>query len=181
MTGNPPSLQPGYYPNGITQSGQTQLVLQPGIYYLNGDLTITGQAGITVATGPNMVTSPDTGTGVLIYQSTGTTKIAGNGAVSLTPPDTGTYNGITYFQARNNTNTVEVDGNGSTQITGTIYASSALMKVVGNGGLDGTGNPLDTIGNQYISNTLTVSGNGGFNVAYNPQNTINVRIINLVE
>jgi hypothetical protein len=47
---------------------------------------------------------------------------------------------------------------------------NALLKVTGNG-------TQDTIGSQYISNTLQLGGNGSFNVDWNPNVVPGIREI----
>ena len=60
------------------------------------------------------------------------------------------------------------------RISGTFYAASAELKVTGNG-------TQDTIGSQYISNTLKLGGNGSFNVDWNPNVVPGIRQVWLVE
>jgi hypothetical protein len=175
------TLSPGTYA-GISGSGSSTIVLQPGIYYMDGGgFGISGGASITVS-GP---ASPDTGNGVMIYNNpqsnsdnlsfTGT-----SGFVYLPSPDTGIYKGISLFQARSATNTVSVSGNGNTQITGTFYAAGGTLGISGNGG-SVNGIPQDKIGAQYISYNLVVNGNGGFVIDWAGGNPVNVRTIQLVE
>jgi hypothetical protein len=175
------TLSPGTYNGGISASGGASIVLQPGIYYMNGGgFSFDGNGSLTVA-GP---ASPDTGTGVLIYNNpqsnSDTISINGNGAVSLPAPTTGTYNGISIFQARTATAAVNITGNGTTNIGGTFYAAGATLNVQGNGGML-LGNPIDNLGAQYVSADLTVGGNGAFNIDYQGGNPINLRTLELVE
>ena len=175
------TLSPGTYNGGIQASGGGNLILQPGIYYMNGGGFVnTGSANITVA-GP---ASPVTGTGVLIYNapqsSSDRIEITGNGSTTLPAPTTGTYQGISIFQARTSNTPINITGNGNMQIGGTFYAAGAQLNITGNGFplIDGV---LDSIGAQYISKDLVVVGNGSFNINYSGGNPINVRTIQLVE
>jgi hypothetical protein len=174
------TLSPGTY-SGIGVSGGT-VVLQPGIYYMNGGgFGVNGGGSVTVS-GP---ASPDTGNGVLIYNApqsnSDNLSFAGSsGFVYLPAPDMGTYKGISLFQARSATNTVSVTGNGNTQITGTFYAAGGTLSISGNGG-SVAGIPADKIGAQYISYDLTINGNGSFLMDYAGGNPISVRTIQLVE
>jgi hypothetical protein len=182
------TLRPGDYPNGIKATGSGNIILQPGIYYLDGgSLAITGQGGISVAQpgSPGYTASPDTGSGVLIYnastKNSDTVQLAGGGSMSLQPPTIGPYTGITIFQNRSSPAPVQITGNGSANILGAVYAAGAQLQVTGNGGLNALGQPQDIIGNQYVVNSLKVTGNGGFQVFYNGGNQANVRMIGLVE
>ena len=73
---------------------------------------------------------------------------------------TGTWAGITIFQARGAANAITVSGNGTLNVTGTIYAAAATVNISGNGGVDNNGTPLDTFGTSLILDDLVVSGNG---------------------
>ena len=96
------TLNPGTYVGGIHISGPATVTLEPGIYYLKGGgFSVSGQA--TVVTGS--VSSLDTGAGLLIYNASGNSpgdsiSISGQASVKLTEPTTGTYQGISLFQAQ---------------------------------------------------------------------------------
>jgi hypothetical protein len=49
-------------------------------------------------------------------------------------------------------------------ITGIIYAAHALLNIIGNGGGNASGNPLDTIGSLLVADSPNVSGNGTFRI-----------------
>jgi hypothetical protein len=175
------TLSPGTYNGGVSVSGGSQLVLQPGIYYMNGGgFGNSGSASISVSGPP----SPDTGTGVMIYnnplQSSDQIKITGNGSTTIPAPDIGTYKGISIFQNRTSDATVAITGNGSMNIQGTFYAARGTLNITGNGGTS-SGIPIDKIGAQYVSYQLVITGNGGFQIQYGGGNAINVRTIQLVE
>jgi len=90
----------------------------------------------------------------------------------------GPWQGISIFQSRTATiqPTVSVTGNGTAplSINGTFYVPGGQLKVTGNG-------TQDTIGSQYISDTLTLGGNGTFNVNWNPTVVPGIRQVWLVE
>jgi hypothetical protein len=71
---------------------------------------------------------------------------------------------------------VGITGNGghALEIKGTFYVPQGELKVTGNG-------DQDTIGSQYISDTLTLGGNGTFNVDWNPGVVPGIRRLWLVE
>jgi hypothetical protein len=158
------TLNAGVYQGGISIAGKAVVTMTPGIYYMQGGgFSVTGQATVT-------------GNGVMIFNDNGggSIKIAGQGAVTLSPPTSGIYQGITLFQDRTSNAEVSVTGNGSTKITGTFYAASALLKVAGNGS-------SDVIGNQYISYDLQVAGNGSVVMSYDANSGPKTRLIGLVE
>jgi Putative Flp pilus-assembly TadE/G-like len=160
------TISPGIYRGGITVSGQGTLVMQPGIYYMDGGgFSFTGQ-GSLVATGVMIVNAPKKNSDVI--------NINGSGSINLTPMTTGIYAGISLWQTRDSTNTVAVSGNGGSVMTGTFYTQHGTLNVTGNG----TNN---TIGSQYISDLLVVNGNGAFNVDWNANAAGRMRLICLVE
>jgi hypothetical protein len=103
------TLQPGTYVGGLSISGSRNVILQPGIYVM--------QAGFNNYGFSFGSTGSLTGDGVMIYNDpTGgggplqnTINITGSGAVTLTPPSSGTYQGISIFQARNANNFVTIN------------------------------------------------------------------------
>jgi hypothetical protein len=178
-------------------SGNTQYTLTPGSYsnlpnFSSGDVVIFQQAsagnfGIYYLTagglnsqGATLTMDPTTSGGIMIYNAgTGTNdgiNITGNssGTVNLSPPTDGPYTGLTFFQARNAPEDVQIAGNGNFTIYGTIYASDALLKITGNGA-------VSNIGSQYISLDLALAGNGNIAISYVPQHLARTRIITLVE
>ena len=58
---------------------------------------------------------------------------------------------VTIYHNPASSSDVSVTGNGSLNITGTIYAAGSKLTVTGNG---------STIGSRIISKTLSVTGNG---------------------
>jgi hypothetical protein len=164
------TLQPGVYTGGIQISGNASVTLSPGIYYMD-----TG--GFSLGAGGNL-----SGNGVMIYNApspksnSDVISINGNpgATVSLSPPTSGPYQGISLFQDRTSAESLSLAGNGNFTITGTFYAAAAQLSVAGNGS-------QSTIGSQYISDTLTVSGNGAININWTQDQTARTRYLGLVE
>jgi hypothetical protein len=159
------TLQPGVYDGGITLSSSASVTLQPGVYYLNGGgLNISGQASIS-------------GNGVMIYNnplsSSDAINISGQGTISLSPPTSGPYMGLTFFQNRSSSVALDLSGGGNISMSGTFYAPSARLNICGNGSI--------TVGSQYITADLTTTGNGTINVPWNNDKVARVREIRLVE
>jgi phosphodiesterase/alkaline phosphatase D-like protein len=162
------TLLPGLYVGGIDISGNAQVILAPGIYYLkNGGFTVSGHATVT-----------DNGQGVLIYNANGNKNAAGinfdtTGDVSLTglsaaqiaglgltgPQFTGLL-GLAIFQNRRSNGALIVSGSGNVDITGSIYEAGATVKVLGGAHLNMMGNVTGMFGAHLIAGDLEVSGNG---------------------
>ena len=146
------TLTPGIY-TSIQVTGNAKVTLAPGRYIiLGGGLTVSGNASLT-------------GTGVLIFNAgsayNGTTDggtygaitLGGNGALTLSPGTAGNdpYAGVLIFQSRTNTKVLNVSGNSSLNVQGTIYAPAAQLYLSGNGSLRDT----------FVVNTLYAGGNAG--------------------
>jgi hypothetical protein len=177
--------------------GNFQYTLSPGTYYnlpnfSTGDVVIFQQAsagnggifylasGGLNSQGANVIMDPNTSGGMMIYNAgTGTNDridITGNplGTVNITPLTSGPYTGLSFFQARNAPESMNIAGNGSFNIQGTLYASDALLQITGNGA-------LSNIGSQYVSLDLAISGNGNVSILWDGKNVARTRIITLVE
>jgi hypothetical protein len=165
------TLLPGLYIGGIQISGHANVILAPGLYYLQGGgFTVSGQATVT-----------DNGQGVMIYNapsknSDGIT-INGQASVSLsgltasqlanlglTGSQYAGYQGLAIFQDRNSQAALTVSGNGSLNITGTVYAAGATVNLSGNGSLNLEGDATRKFGSHLLVADLTVSGNAGVSV-----------------
>jgi hypothetical protein len=170
------TISPGIYTK-ISLSGSSSLTLLPGIYVIaGGGISESGSASITVASGPNVQPDPVTGTGVLIYNTSGTytstnTSPTGGswGAISLsgsghlTAATGGPYAGLVIFQDRNNTQAMSFSGNIVAGITGTVYAKQATVSISGS----------SKFNDSLVAGALSVSGNAIINTlgstgAYTP-------------
>jgi Flp pilus assembly protein TadG len=145
------TLQPGVYTGGIKISapGPGSVTLQSGIYYMDG-------GGFQLSGSINL-----SGSGVMIYNapqhSSEQVSLSGTGSVTLTPPTSGTYKGISVFQDRSSSAAIAVTGNGGMNISGTIYGAGAEVDLTGNGG-------TNVVGAQIIANNMKVTGNGSVSV-----------------
>jgi Flp pilus assembly protein TadG len=161
-------LYPGYYA-GIQVTGNDQIVLHantdgtPGIYYIGSQgLSITNAGGIT-------------GSNVMLYSAgTGNISLTGSGSMTLSPPTSGTYQGITLFQERTSNKQINITAQGNMNMSGSFYAAAAKVSITGQGGYN------NSIGSQWIAYEMSVTGSGSFNVSYNGLASP-VRRIQLVE
>jgi hypothetical protein len=146
------TLQPGLYQGGITISGGS-LTMMPGLYYLDGGgLTASGSSSIV-------------GNGVTIYDAPHTssegTRIAGSVTLTLSPPTSGPYQGIVFFQDRASDAPFTLTGGSATNISGTVYLADAPAVLR-------RGSGVAQVGSQFISRTLKLSGNGTLDFTYDP-------------
>jgi len=133
---------PGYYGSGINLSSGT-LTLTGGIYYIDGGITLGGSASINASAG------------CLIYLNSGGITMSGSSSITYAPMSTGTYAGISIFEARTNSSSIALSGTSSTNNTGVVYAPHGEFVFSGSS---------KSIGSQLICNTLGFSGNGAINI-----------------
>jgi Flp pilus assembly protein TadG len=160
-------ISPGVYHGGITITGQANVTMLPGVYYMDGGgFSFMGQGNL-VANGVMIYNAPKS--------SSDNINLSGsnNGSVTMTPPTSGLYKGLTLFQERTATNSMGISGNGGFYVTGTFYTAGSLMNVTGNGAAQ--------IGSQYISRLLDINGAGALGIDYNPDQVIPRRVLSLVE
>jgi hypothetical protein len=148
LTGNSTAtLLPGVY-DQIRVTNNARATFTPGVYVLKG-------GGLSVSLNGSI-----TGSGVVIYNagshfpnpggSFAGIALSDNATANLTAAASGTYAGVVVFQARDNTRALSLSSNASVMLTGTIYASAALLTVSGDGSLHGP----------VIADRLTVTDNG---------------------
>ena len=154
------SLQPGRYVGGLSFSGQTTVTMAPGIYYMDGGgFSMAGQGSLNAA-------------GVMIFSDAGL-NITGLGSVTWSPPTSGIYQGISYFQDRSSSTTAKVAGNGGYNITGTFYLAGGLADLQGNGDA--------SIASQVVALLMKSGGNGVTAINWSAPATAPTRVISLVE
>jgi hypothetical protein len=147
------TLSPGTYLGGIKISGQASVTLLPGVYILEGGgFSVSGQASVT-------------GQQVMLFNAPAKTadavQVTGQALVTLTAPISGPYTGMAIFQDRvANAPTMQFSGQASVQITGTVYASGAMVQASGGAVLSLQGNGPNQIGAHLIVSDLQVSGYG---------------------
>jgi Flp pilus assembly protein TadG len=122
---------------GIALSHGATLSLGPGLYVINGDVSVVGDAVLS-------------GSNVTIY-TTGSITVSNSATVSLTAPTTGTYNGILFFQSRTDSSADSLTGNVAPAIQGIFYAPDASMTI--------TGSSSANIYASFVVSSLTLTGN----------------------
>lgn len=112
------TLQPGVYCSSLDLKGD--VTLAPGVYVLQGGLTIRGNANIS-------------GSGVTIYLAgSSNVFINGNATVNLSAPTSGTYSGILFFGDRASSGVTNTfDGSANSQMTGALYFPTESVEYKG--------------------------------------------------
>jgi len=150
---------PGIY--GARNLRNSTCTLQPGLYVIAGD------GGTTWDLAGNDSTRL-VGTGVTLYFTCGTTSsprpcgpgesgatldASGSGFLAIQAPTSGPLQGLAIVYDRQNTSMLRLTGNGSDNLTGTIYLSTAKLQMNGNG--------CSAVYNSLIvAHELEMNGNG---------------------
>jgi hypothetical protein len=144
--GNPTTLNPGYYNNNFPTN--RSVTLNPGIYWIDGGIDVNANRTITATPAG----------GVMLYLNTGGINLGGTSSLTINPPTSGPYAGVSIYQARGNTSPSTLQGTPGSTSTGTLYFPSAKVTIAGN---------PTSFGSQLIADTLHVQGNGQLNINYN--------------
>ncbi|MBZ5583860.1 MAG: hypothetical protein LAQ30_16950 [Acidobacteriia bacterium] len=150
------TLNPGVICGGINLSGQASLTFNPGLYIIKGGFSASGQVAVT-------------GSGVTFYVVDGAVNLSGGTSMSLTAPTGGYWQGILFFQARDNYSAASLVGGSEASLNGVLYFPGAALNF--GGGSAGNAwsativsRTLSLVGNTYISDPVTTkftSGNAG--------------------
>jgi formylmethanofuran dehydrogenase subunit C len=127
-------IGPGRYSNLRLQG---DIHLQPGLYYIEGSLTIQGTV---------------TGTGVAFFMKDGGIRTNGNAALSVSAPTSGEHAGMLFWSAPNNTSSHSFNGNGATDLDGVLYFPKGDLTFNGNHGTQSTCLRI-------VADTVEMSGN----------------------
>jgi hypothetical protein len=143
------SLKPGRY-ESIKINAGNNLILEPGLYCLDGDLTALG--GTLV------------GNGVTIYQRQGSFDVGGNVTVQLaapTAPADPALRGMLFYAAEGNTSAHKMSGGGASWYVGTMYAPDGSIELGGNNSI----NPTYTT--QIVADYVKIHGTADMEIYFN--------------
>ena len=144
---------PYVFCNGLAIMGGSTLTLGPGIYVIDqGTLDLKGGATLNATGGVTIILTNHTG------GSPADVNIAGNAAVNLVAPTTGSTAGIALFQDRVSCSSCSdaIAGGSSLNITGAIYFPNNAVTFTG-------GSATGAQCTQLIAYTITFKGNSAFN------------------
>ena len=110
------TINQGCY-DGLTTAGSMTLHLNPGTYVFNGPISLGGSSTIT-------------GSNVTIYFNS-TFSIAGAVTMNLSAPTGGAMNGILFFEAPGDANTVFLNGAAASNLTGIVYMPDGKLDMTG--------------------------------------------------
>ena len=124
-----PTNGPGIYNSSISLGNNVTCVLQPGLYVINNTWQIGNNTTIT-------------GVGVTIFVPNPGYLNFKNGSVTFAAPLVGPFKDLAIVYARDNTNPISIQGNGSTSISGIVYAPASALDFNGNSCFGFSGGPI---------------------------------------
>jgi hypothetical protein len=173
-------LKPGVYDGGLSFDGKSSVFMEPGVYYMRGN---TAGGGFKFLGNVSTRLQAD---GVMIYNDRGTNtqtdparadypnvSLSGQASVNWTPPTTGIYNGMSFFQARGQSITTSIGGGGALTIRGALYSADGQVDIIGSG--------TSYIGDMFVVYRLLMKGNGQYTVPLETGPVVPVRDLGLVE
>jgi Flp pilus assembly protein TadG len=154
----------------------------------------TGMLGIDIGNGNakayqvDLTGSTISSNGAMIYLNSGTLSAKGSGtawagsfdssgALSATPftgITSGPLKGFAFWQPPGNANGITFQGNGSMNLSGTVYAPNSIIVVGGNGS-------TDQIASQMVAASMQGNGNGNVKINYNGPPAAKTRVLALIE
>jgi Flp pilus assembly protein TadG len=138
------TISPGTY-SSISVIGASTLTLNPGLYVVNGPITVGNSAAMS-------------GSGVTIVAS-GAASFGGDGTLNLTAPGTSPVGsavpGVVF--AGTSTSTTTFGNSATPKLTGVIYYPKGNLTISGAVSYGSTTSCLE-----FIGNTLTLSGSASF-------------------
>jgi Putative Flp pilus-assembly TadE/G-like len=155
VSGATRTLTPGVYCNGIDISGgSSNVTFMPGVYVLNGGgFTVSGGGAIQ----GDGVTFYNTGGGAYAYKPV---AISGGTTGTLSAPESGSTEGILFFQDRTITTNANnaISGASTLNIKGALYFPTQHVDFSG-------GSSGSTGCNIIVASTITFSGPSSLSVA----------------
>jgi hypothetical protein len=147
------TLNPGTYCGSLSLQSSNDVVMNPGTYIFKS----SGSSSCGLSASGNGTL---TGHGVFIYvQDSCSVSFTGNGAIDLSAPTSGTYQGVLMFQSRSDATTSALTGGANQALNGILYFPDSLLHYSG-GSSSNINSPAATIvaynlqlgGNTYIWN-----------------------------
>jgi Putative Flp pilus-assembly TadE/G-like len=161
------AISPGNYDDICVGSGAA-VNFMPGLYVMNGnsvcnagtEFQINANATVCNSTNPDcsgMMGSANSG--VTFYMTgSGSVNIDGTATVQLSAPNSGTYEGMLFYQDPSDTASATISGNDTSSYQGALYFPTAQLTFGGNNSTTGTfnGGAAYTL---LVSSWLTLAGN----------------------
>jgi hypothetical protein len=174
-SGTTTTFTPGIY-NKITVNNNANVVFSPGTYEVTDTFKVNGTAnicggGTAVFSGSTMTSCTYSGGVTFDLTGNGSVNINGTSDTQMYAPNSGTYEGLLFYQDPSDTNPATLNGTSDSLYQGAIYMPTADLNFGGNTNFNNGAaytvivvNQLDFSGNPYVnlnSNFSGLAGGGG--------------------
>ena len=154
------AINPGIY-SSISEGNNSVLTLNPGIYVIEGSISLSGTATLNASSGVMLYfTCPgysSTNTEPCNGTSSGNISIGSGTTFDLTAPSSGNYQGIALMIDPNDPAQLAISGAGIINLNGTIYAPDSELYITGNG----SAAQLNSV---IVVNTVYADGDGSISL-----------------
>ena len=141
--GSTVTYSPGSYTD-ITVNSTDKAIFSPGLYYITGTFKINAGAYVCAGGIANFAASPfcteDTVNGGVTFYLAGASsslQINGTSHVEMFAPNSGTYQGLLFYQDPVNTNLATINGTNDSFFQGVVYMPNADLEFAGTAGFNG--------------------------------------------
>jgi len=154
-----PPVNEGVYDRIVVGGGSTTLRMNPGIYVVTGEFTLSSSAtvlgaGVTVYLACPQYPQPCNGPGATFSQNSTARYL-------VTAPASGLYKGLSIFADQTNTSPITLTSSSTGSFTGTIYAAAGGLHLSSDGG-------ILQLNSLVVAGTMQISSGSGTNLVYNP-------------
>jgi len=140
-------MDPGTYCGALSLNSNLSLTMNPGTYVFKSGGT--SSCGFS-ASGNSSVTA----NGVTIYvKDTCSVSITGNGNINMSAPSSGLYQGVLFFEDRNDTTSSSLTGGSGQVLNGIAYFPNALLHYAG-----GSSTNINAPATTIIAYNLSIDG-----------------------
>jgi Flp pilus assembly protein TadG len=160
------TLQPGRYRGGIQVKNNRNIILSPGIYFIENGRFNVQSGGVVTATG---------GVTIVLTEANATTNVTNNtatridvqagGSFTIKAPATGHFAGLAVAHHPNSRPSEQkstansIIGGGVVDMTGIIYYPKQILYITGNGDISKTSDMFS-----IVADKIYVEGNGQLNI-----------------
>lgn len=171
-SGQTTTFSPNTYVGGGTINNNATAVFSPGVYVLDGGSYIINGGASVCAGGTITGTSPFTctqdmaGDGVTFYlTNSASLTVNGTPTVQMYAPNSGTYEGLLFYQDPADSSTMTLSGNSTSFYQGSIYMPNpdATLNFGGNAGFNSLAKyTLIVVGQLYLNGNPDVNINADY-------------------
>ena len=155
LSNNSDTIDPGVYCGGISVSSNADVTFNPGNYVIkdgafnaNSNATLTGSEVMFYLTGSDSLIDFDS-----------------NAQLTFTAPNSGDYEGVLFFQDRDDDGEHHFDSNSNNELTGIIYLPNGALISSSNAHFS---SPTDCL--MFVVNSIEFNSNSGYVMSPIPEN-----------